>query len=127
MDKEKIGQYRAKLLEEKANRLKELLSLEKEHLRNTTREASGDLSAYSIHMADQAGDSFESEKNIRLYTEKDKILAEIEDALYRMEQGKYGVCTKCGKDISSPRLDAKPYAYFCIDCARAAESQRYKK
>jgi len=127
MDKKTTETYRARLLEEKSNRIKELLSLEKEHLRNSTKDASGDLSAYSIHMADQAGDSFESEKNIKLYTEKDKILAEIEDALYRIELGKFGVCTKCSKEISAPRLDAKPYAYFCIDCAKAAESARYRK
>ena len=39
-------------------------------------------------------------------------------ALERLRTGEYGSCSKCGKDIGAPRLEAIPYAAHCIDCAR---------
>lgn len=40
----------------------------------------------------------------------------IDSALMRIEQGKYGLCLKCGKKIPRERLEAIPYAFLCIDC-----------
>lgn len=45
----------------------------------------------------------------------------IDSALTRIEQGKYGLCMKCGKKISTERLEAMPYALLCIDCKSADE------
>ena len=46
------------------------------------------------------------------------MLAEIDRALARIEDGTYGTCTNCGKEIALARLDAQPWASLCIDCAR---------
>ena len=48
-------------------------------------------------------------------------VAAIERALGRIEQGTYGVCVRCGSPIAPARLDARPAAEFCIDCAQALE------
>ncbi|MCM1321776.1 MAG: TraR/DksA family transcriptional regulator [Bacteroides sp.] len=40
----------------------------------------------------------------------------IDSALTRLEQGKYGLCMKCGKKIPQDRLEAIPYALMCIEC-----------
>jgi RNA polymerase-binding transcription factor DksA len=46
--------------------------------------------------------------------EMDRIRA----ALARIEAGEYGYCVKCGKEISTERLDVLPATPFCRDCAR---------
>ena len=46
------------------------------------------------------------------------VLAEIDAALARIEDGTYGTCTNCGKEIPVGRLEASPWASLCIDCAR---------
>ncbi|HET8779608.1 MAG TPA: TraR/DksA C4-type zinc finger protein [Agromyces sp.] len=45
-------------------------------------------------------------------------LTEIEHALARIADGSYGICARCGKRITVGRLDARPTATLCIDCAR---------
>ena len=52
-------------------------------------------------------------------------VGEIDDiraALKRIEDGSYGVCSRCGEDIDERRLKALPYATVCIQCARSASS-----
>ena len=43
---------------------------------------------------------------------------EIDAALARIEDGTYGTCTRCGKEIPVERLEVYPWASLCIDCAR---------
>lgn len=50
-----------------------------------------------------------------------QVLSEIEAALKRIEDGTYGTCTACGKEIAAERLEAHPWASLCIDDARKAE------
>src|SRR5215813_7272097 len=45
-----------------------------------------------------------------------KLLREVEDALRRIERGTYGVCHECDEPISSKRLDAVPWAKYCVKC-----------
>ena len=48
-------------------------------------------------------------------------IASIKRALARIDDGTYGECVRCGAGISPARLEARPEAALCIDCARAAE------
>jgi DnaK suppressor protein len=45
-----------------------------------------------------------------------KLLREISDALERLEHGQYGICLECEEPISSKRLDAVPWARYCVTC-----------
>jgi DnaK suppressor protein len=45
-----------------------------------------------------------------------QLLRELEAALRRIEQGTYGVCPECEEPISAKRLDAVPWAKFCVSC-----------
>lgn len=47
-------------------------------------------------------------------------IGSVKRALARIEDGTYGECVRCGGDIAPARLDARPEAALCIDCARAA-------
>lgn len=46
-------------------------------------------------------------------------IASVQRALARIEQGRYGECVRCGEEIAPARLEARPEAALCIDCARA--------
>jgi DnaK suppressor protein len=50
-----------------------------------------------------------------------KEIASVKRALARIEDGTYGECVRCGEDIAPARLDARPEAALCIDCARSNE------
>jgi DnaK suppressor protein len=55
-------------------------------------------------------------------------LQQIEDALARVAQGKYGICQACGQDIAKSRLDAAPWAVLCVrDQEIADERNRHNK
>src|SRR5262249_8115172 len=45
-----------------------------------------------------------------------KLLREISGALHRIEQETYGICAECEEPISAKRLDAVPWARYCITC-----------
>lgn len=50
-------------------------------------------------------------------------LRELDAALERIASHEFGMCVSCGNPIGRPRLEARPYATLCIDCARKAESR----
>ena len=52
-----------------------------------------------------------------------KLLREIGDALHRMDVGHYGVCPECEEPISSKRLDAVPWARYCVTCQESIASR----
>ena len=78
--------------------------------------ASGDQ-----HLADHASEMFDHELDDSLEENADQIVREIDVALGRIEDGSYGTCARCGRDIPSERLDAVPYAVLCVDCKRLEE------
>jgi len=45
-----------------------------------------------------------------------KLLREVNDSLLRIEHGTYGVCAECEEPISTKRLDALPWARYCVTC-----------
>jgi len=51
----------------------------------------------------------------------EREIASVRRALARIEDGSYGTCVRCGGEIAPARLEARPEAALCIDCARKAE------
>lgn len=51
-------------------------------------------------------------------------LRQVENALDRIRQGKYGLCIRCGKEIPQARLEVLPYTLMCVSCASAEERRR---
>ncbi|MDR2471247.1 MAG: TraR/DksA family transcriptional regulator [Treponema sp.] len=72
-------------------------------------------------LADIASDDMDRKMIEALGSQELKRLKLIDSALTRIEQGKYGLCVKCGKRIPQDRLEAIPYALMCIDCKTADE------
>ena len=56
-----------------------------------------------------------------------KLLREVQAALRRVQQGTYGVCAACDEPISAKRLEAVPWAKFCVQCQEriGAETAEY--
>ena len=70
------------------------------------------------HLGDTATAMHDREVDYTLADNEEHVLAEIDAALGRIDAGTYGVCTNCGKPIAEDRLEARPWAALCIDCAR---------
>jgi len=83
--------------------------------------ADGDLSNMPIHMADAGTDSYEQEFALGLMDNERRLLGQIDDALERIEQKTYGTCEATGVPISKARLEAKPWAKYCVEYARKLE------
>ena len=67
--------------------------------------------------------SMESDRSftLRIRDRERKLIAKIEEALRRLEDGSYGVCEKCGEKIGAARLKARPVTTLCIDCKSVQE------
>jgi len=78
--------------------------------------ASADVNSRQGDMADQASGTNEVEIQLKLKQTDAKILQAIEEALYRLEKGVYGLCRDCGDPIAMARLEAIPWTRVCITC-----------
>ena len=123
MNKTQVKAYRRLLLVVRAKVVDEIRSIAREASKSP-REASGDLSGYTIHMADMAADTYEREMSVNMVSSEQEVLYQIDEALKRVEEGSYGECQQCGKTIAASRLKAVPYASMCITCQRAKEQQK---
>ncbi len=63
---------------------------------------------------------FEEELNLGIIENEEQMIEEINAALERIEQGAFGRCEACQQEISRKRLQALPYARFCLGCAQKA-------
>jgi RNA polymerase-binding protein DksA len=113
--------YKQMLLEKRREILINVNEFEDEALKKSRLDASGDLSSMPIHMADIGTDNYEQEFALGLLDSERKLLREIDNALGRIEKGTYGVCEGTGKPIRKARLEAQPWARYCVDYARKLE------
>lgn len=91
-------------------RIKELT----EHMQKISEDLEQPLTA---DLEDQAIDLEDDEVLSGLGRANSQEVRWLTDALRRIENGSYGICQKCGEDISPERLDAVPYAMVCRNCA----------
>jgi DnaK suppressor protein len=78
--------------------------------------ASVDVNSRQGDLADQASGNNEVHIQLKLKQTDAKILQAIEEALFRMEKGTYGICRDCGDPIAPARLEAIPWTRVCISC-----------
>ncbi|MFD7155587.1 TraR/DksA family transcriptional regulator [Kribbella sp. NPDC059898] len=81
--------------------------------------ASRDANADDEHDPEGATIAFERSQVAALVEQAQRHLAEIEAALDRLTDGTYGLCERCGQPIAPARLEARPTARTCIDCAQS--------
>jgi len=112
-----ISKFKTLLLAKRSEILGNVLSMEDE----TLRRQRSDLSNMPIHMADAGSDNYEIENTLGLMDSERKLIREIDEALDRIENGTYGTCESSGKLISKARLEAIPWAKYCVEHANMLE------
>ena len=105
------------LRERLQNQRAEILNMYKQDLR--AGQESADDGTEDI--VDRANNAYNRELMFSLSDTERATLLQIENALGRMAEGSYGRCSNCGNMISIQRLEAVPWARFCIDCQELAE------
>ena len=116
-----IQYFRELLIEKQKEIFGDVNAMEAEALRKSRLEAAGDLSSMPIHMADMGTDNFEQEFSLGLMDSERKMLHDIIVALNKIDLGTYGICEGTGKSIGKPRLEANPWAKYCIEYASMVE------
>jgi RNA polymerase-binding protein DksA len=112
--------FRERLLDE---RRRVLDAIENIHAENpgSIGEETDELTFQDNHLGDVATATFDREMASTLEENSNHVLAEIDAALARIDDGTYGFCERCGKPIGEERLDALPWATLCIDDKRKQE------
>ncbi len=112
--------------EKKLEEFRELL-IQKRHelLSEAERTVSGMTDAKENFPDPTDRAALESDRNflLRIRDRERRLLAKIEEALERIEDGTYGICESCGEDISEDRLKARPVTTLCFDCKQRQEAQ----
>jgi RNA polymerase-binding transcription factor len=122
--KKELEKFEKALLDER-QRLSALLDvMKKEIFERSTRDSSGDLSAYSFHMADLGTDAIDREREYMLASSEGQLLLQVDDALRKLYEGSFGKCEKCSKAIEKTRLEAMPHARLCMKCRREEDEAR---
>jgi DnaK suppressor protein len=74
--------------------------------------------------ADVGTEVYEQERALTMERNEQALLAEVEAALARLDDGTYGQCIRCGRAIPIERLEALPFARYCIQCQAELERRR---
>ena len=115
-----LEHFRDLLLAKRREILGDMSSMEREALRSS---GGSNLSTLPIHMADMGTDNYEQEFTLGLVEKDRQLLREINSALAKIQDGRYGICEGTGLPISKPRLEAQPWAKYSIEHARKLEQR----
>lgn len=110
---EKKAEYFKRLLESRISELNRVLAAAEQETRaSATRHADP---------ADQAAAEYERQSVVHKSNTARQMLKTLGHALDRIRQGSFGECAECGGDIEPKRLEAIPWARYCVKCQEAKE------
>jgi RNA polymerase-binding protein DksA len=113
--------FREALLDERKRVEHALASLRDQHPGSLDEEVEEIAATSDNHLAETATATLGREIDYTLGENSEQVLADIDSALRRIDDGTYGTCVNCGQEIPVQRLEAYPAASLCIDCKRSAE------
>ena len=93
-------------------------TIEEDAFAATQSDLTGDV-GLDDESADAGTATFEREKDLSIENNVRDLLAKIDRALERIDDGTYGICDRCGKPIEKARIKALPYVDLCIKDAQA--------
>ncbi|MFN2628927.1 MAG: TraR/DksA family transcriptional regulator [Gaiellaceae bacterium] len=108
-------------LQEERQRVENAIAYLKEGHPGTIEEEVEEIGGADNHLAETATATLDREIDYTLEENSGEVLAAIDAALKRIEEGTYGTCTSCGNEIPAERLEASPWAGLCIECKRREE------
>jgi len=115
-NKEELEYFKKLILKMKEKNLDEIRQISEDTLKKSQKDAAGDISGYTYHMADVASDSYDREFSLGLASNERQALYELDDAIKKIEEGTFGICEECKSLITKIRLKAVPYARLCVKC-----------
>jgi len=113
--------FRTLLLEERGRVERAIANLREDHPGRIDEEVEEIGATQDNHLAETATATLDREIDYTLEENSIRMLTAIDAALKRMDEGAYGTCTNCGREIPAERLEAYPWASLCIDCKRQSE------
>jgi len=115
MRKERLAAFKKRLLEKQHQLMREV---------GRTALYGKDQDDDSIKdLGDQANTAYTREFFFELGNGDRRLLREVVTALRKIEDGSYGTCERCSEPIAEKRLDALPFARYCISCQRVIEEE----
>jgi RNA polymerase-binding transcription factor DksA len=111
-----LPEYDRDQVEQRLNEREEEITLRRAQLENESRDMNaGELANYDQHPADQGTETFEQQMDETTVMVLDEELTRVKDARQALENGTYGTCADCGKEIPPARLEAMPEATRCVE------------
>ena len=116
--KKELDDLRERLTAERGELQVQLQTIEEQQFSNSQSDISGEVS-FDEENVDAGTFTFERERDLSIENNIRDLLGKIDRALARLEEGTYGICSRCGKPIEKARLKALPYVDLCIKDAQA--------
>src|SRR5258708_2182778 len=113
MDKKRLEYYKKKLLNRRDELVRTITRTEEEG-----RQADDDP---TVDLADKAANSYTKEFLFGQTNTDRSLLQLIDEALVRVRNGTYGICIECEEELQQKRLEAVPWARYCVSCAEKHE------
>lgn len=123
LNKKDLVVFKKLILKKKEEIIEGIAHVSEDALKKSLRDASGDISGYTYHMADVATDTYDREFSLTIGANERKALYELDDALKRIEEGAFGICEDCQHQITKIRLKAIPNARLCLKCQEKREKK----
>jgi len=103
---------------------KEILETKRRELEGNVRNREGIVIEKTPDALDEVQHAGERELAIRNLDRETNLLRNVRGALARIDDGSYGVCLHCEEDINPKRLNAVPWAPYCITCQEMADRRK---
>jgi len=113
MDQKKLKSFRERLIVKKAEIL-EAYNKNKTYGKEADEEGSQDI-------ADKASNSYTKEFLFSLSNTERDMLAQVDEAIVRIDDRRFGTCAVCEDELDKKRLEAVPWAKRCISCQEKQE------
>jgi RNA polymerase-binding protein DksA len=121
LTKKELRDFKKLILKRKNEILESIYHISEDTLKKSQKDASGDISGYTYHMADVATDTYDREFSLGIASNERQFIYELDDAFKKIEDGTFGICEGCKIPITKTRLKAVPYARFCLKCQEKKE------
>ena len=119
--KKELQEFRKIILKLKEQIIDGIRHIAEDNLKKSQKDAAGDISGYTYHMADLATDTYDREFSLGIASEERQEIYELDEALKKIEEGTFGICEECKCLINKERLKAVPNARLCIKCKSKKE------
>ncbi len=122
-NKKELEYFKKLILKMKEKMLDDIKHISEDTLKKSQKDAAGDISGYTYHMADVATDTYDREFSLGLASNERQSLYELDEAIKKIEEGTFGICEECKSLITKTRLKVVPFTRLCVKCQEKKEKR----